>query len=81
MSNRIEEQLARLEKIDKNKRSASDAYIQRKRQEGKQPISAILSADAYRALQDLKEVAKQAGEPCTTGDIIGEALRCFKWID
>lgn len=73
----MESKIKRLERIDLINRAKSARYMERKRKQGKQPISAILSADAYKTLQELKEAAKQAGEPCTTGDIVGEGLKCL----
>jgi len=70
----MKKEIERLAKIDRRNRNNVAAYVARRRGEGSQPISAILSRDAYKALLKLKKSAKAACEPCTTGDIIGELL-------
>jgi hypothetical protein len=52
-------------------------FEERKRIDGMKKISAYIGKDARAAMDYLKGVAREVGEPCTNGDIVGMALNAL----
>jgi len=71
----IQKRLEKLKKIEEGNRKRSKKYIKRQEKKGNKMISAIISLDAYKELNNRRDASiKETGKVLTIGEIIEQAL-------
>lgn len=71
----IQKRLEKLKKIEEGNRKRSKKYIKRQEKKGKKMISAIISLDAYKELNNRRDAnIKETGKVLTIGEVIEQAL-------
>lgn len=71
----IQKRLEKLKKIEEGNRKRSKKYIKKQEKKGKKMISAIISLDAYKELNNRRDASiKETGKVLTIGEVIEQAL-------
>ncbi len=74
MDAETQEKLDRLARIEQANRDRSKKYLKKIKAEGKKPISAIVSGEAFEELTRRRDESIQAGKPLSLGGVIEAAL-------
>lgn len=67
----------KLERIERKNRERARKFLAKAKAQGKKHISALISGEAYNILCQIREDAKQAGNPLSVAKIIEQALACY----